>query len=233
MITPVAHPSPNFGPRRGGARPDMVVLHYTGMPVCADAIARLCDPLAEVSAHYLIARDGTVFQLVDEGMRAWHAGAGAWGEVSDVNSRSIGIELDNCGDSDFAAPLMVALGALLGNVMGRWDIPPERVIGHADMAPTRKFDPGPRFDWQGLARRGLAIWPDLLPVPETPPCPDPAAFAALLARFGYPPAPIPALLAAFRARFRAGVSGPLDGRDMTLAAHLAARFPVDRAAPRP
>ncbi|WP_114966358.1 N-acetylmuramoyl-L-alanine amidase [Alkalilacustris brevis] len=221
--------------RRGGARPDMAVLHYTGMSDCAEALARLCDPSAEVSAHYLITRDGTVYRLVDEDMRAWHAGAGAWGAVTDVNSRSIGVELDNCGASPFAEPQMAALEGLLAGVMQRWRIRPERVIGHADMAPERKSDPGPRFDWRRLARRGLAVWPAPSPGPasETAPDPDPDAFVAALARFGYPAAPLPALLAAFRARFRGGVQGPLDAQDMTLAAHLAARFPVDRGARHP
>jgi len=133
----------------------MVVLHYTAMTSADAALTRLCDPRAEVSAHYLIARDGAVCRLVAEEMRAWHAGAGAWGAVRDVNSRSIGIELDNDGRTPFAAPQMAALERLLAGIMARWSIPPERVIGHSDMAPGRKFDPGPRFDWQRLARQGL------------------------------------------------------------------------------
>jgi hypothetical protein len=147
--------SPNHGPRRDGLRPELVVLHYTAMPDVASAERALCDPAREVSCHWLIARDGTVKALVDEDRRAWHAGAGSWGGREDVNSRSIGIELDNDGASPFAAPLMDALEELLGGILARWDIPPLGVIGHSDMAPGRKRDPGPRFDWQRLARGGL------------------------------------------------------------------------------
>ena len=96
---PLTVASPNFGPRRDGARPDLIVIHYTAMPTCEEARARLCDPAAEVSAHWLISEGGAVEQLVDEAARAWHAGAGAWGGVTDVNSRSIGIELANAGDA--------------------------------------------------------------------------------------------------------------------------------------
>ncbi|MEM0977709.1 MAG: N-acetylmuramoyl-L-alanine amidase [Pseudomonadota bacterium] len=141
------HPSPNFGDRRDGARPSMLVIHYTAMESAEAAIERLCDPAYEVSAHYVIARDGAVTQLVDESMRAWHAGAGAWGGIGDVNSHSIGIELDNDGASPFSALLMDALDALLPQIVDRWGIAAENVIGHEDCAPGRKFDPGPRFDW--------------------------------------------------------------------------------------
>jgi len=220
---PLSPQSPNHGPRRGGARPALVVLHHTAMADAASARARLCDPAAEVSAHYLIAADGTVDALVPEDRRAWHAGAGAWGAVNDVNSASIGIELDNPGERPFPAPQMAALEALLAGVLARHAIPPEGVIAHSDMAPTRKADPGPRFDWRRLAHAGLAVWPG----PGAPRAPDPAAFAAALARFGYPPAPPAALLAAFRLRFRPWAQGPLDARDMAAALDLATRFAVD------
>lgn len=220
-------PSPNFGDRRGGATPDLIVLHYTAMPSCDAALARLCDPAAEVSAHYLIGRDGQVLALVPEEARAWHAGAGAWGDVTDVNSRSVGIELDNDGASPFAAPQMNALERLLPAIMARWAIPPERVIAHSDMAPGRKSDPGTRFDWRRLALQGLAVWPDAPdPAPETD---DPARFRDLARTIGYAPdTPDEALLAAFRLRFRPGQSGPLDARDVGLAGDIARRFPVDR-----
>lgn len=120
------------------------------------AIGRLCDPEAEVSAHYLIDRFGCVTRLVDEEHRAWHAGVGEWRGQDDINSRSIGIELDNRGDHPFSEPLMVALEKLLRDIRGRWDISPENIIAHSDMAPGRKFDPGSRFDWSRLARLGLA-----------------------------------------------------------------------------
>lgn len=215
----MAFPSPNHGPRRNGLRPCLVVIHYTAMSSCAAARDRLCDPAAEVSAHWLIDRDGQAEQLVDEALRAWHAGAGAWGGADDVNSRSIGIELVNRGDEPFAAPQMRALETVLAGILTRWAIPPQGVIGHSDMAPDRKIDPGPRFDWQRLARMGLAVWPDATRCP-------PGDFAADLTRFGYPPAAPEALLHAFRLRFRPWAAGPLEDTDRRLAADLAARFPA-------
>jgi len=120
------------------------------------ACARMCDPVTEVSAHYLIDRDGFQRQLVDEKYRAWHAGPGRWGAIADVNDHSIGIELDNDGHSPFAAPLMDRLCQLLPEIMARHDIPPENVVAHSETAPGRKIDPGPRFDWARLVRLGLA-----------------------------------------------------------------------------
>lgn len=218
-------PSPNCGERRGGARPDLIVIHYTAMASAAEARARLCDPAHEVSAHWLIAETGAAEALVDEALRAWHAGAGQWGAVTDVNSRSIGIELANSGSQPFAEPQMAALERLLAGIMARWGIPPERVIGHSDMAPQRKSDPGPRFDWRRLARQGLSVWPD--PAPPA----DPARFVPEARRFGYPEAPDHLMLRAFRLRFRPWARGPLDGVDAGLAADLARRFPVDAAPP--
>ncbi|MDQ1849065.1 N-acetylmuramoyl-L-alanine amidase [Gemmobacter fulvus] len=215
-------PSPNFGPRRNGVLPDLIVLHYTAMPSCAEAAARLCDAAAEVSAHYLISERGAVQALVPEELRAWHAGAGGWGGAQDVNSRSIGIELANPGDAPFSEPQMAALEGVLADVMARWQIAAARVIGHSDMAPGRKADPGPRFDWQRLARRGLSVWPE--------PGAEPGDFRADARRFGYPDVADDLLLAAFRLRFRPMAQGPLDAVDAAWAADLAARFPVDAVA---
>ncbi|MCY1125566.1 N-acetylmuramoyl-L-alanine amidase [Frigidibacter sp. RF13] len=215
-------PSPNFGDRRGGVRPDLVVIHYTAMPSATEARARLCDPAAEVSAHWLIAEDGTTEQLVDESCRAWHAGAGAWGGVSDVNSRSVGIELANPGDAPFPEPQMAALERLLAAILDRWSIPPERVIGHSDMAPGRKRDPGPRFDWRRLALQGLSVWPGVSGADGSA-----GPLRGALAAFGYPDVGDDVLLAAFRLRFRPCVSGAEDATDRALAADLARRFPVD------
>lgn len=159
-----AFPSSNHGLRRDGAVPSLVVLHYTAMATAESALARLCDPAAEVSAHYLIAEDGRLFALVPEGARAWHAGVGSWRGRGDVNSWSIGIELANPGPladfPPFPGPQMLALEALLDGIMARWGIGPEAVIGHSDMAPGRKADPGPKFDWRRLALGGRAVWPD-------------------------------------------------------------------------
>lgn len=186
------------------------------------ACATLCNPASEVSAHYLIGPDGAVLALVPEDQRAWHAGAGRWGAVDDVNSHSIGIELANDGASPFAAPQMDALCDLLGGIIARWAIRPERVIGHSDMAPLRKIDPGLRFDWRRLALCGLSVWPD------APARADVAGFAAAMARFGYTASDDAAvLLGCFRRRFRPWATGPLDGVDAGLIADLAQRFPVD------
>lgn len=224
-MTPQRCPSPNCGPRRGGARPDMVVLHYTAMPSAEAALERLCAPEAEVSAHYLIAEDGRLFRLVEEELRAWHAGAGGWGGVTDVNSRSIGIELANTGAAPFPEPQMAALEGLLQGILDRWSIPPERVIGHSDMAPARKSDPGRHFDWRRLARQGLSVWP----FPGATPVPDEAAFRAALRAFGYGVEhPTDLLLDALRQRFRPWAAGPLGAEDMAVALDLAQRFPVDR-----
>lgn len=218
--------SPNFGERKGGAVPDIILLHYTAMATGGAAVARLCDPEFEVSAHYLIDADGSIVRMVDEEKRAWHAGAGQWGDVTDINSRSIGIELANCGSVPFAAAQMDALEALLRDIKTRHFIKPERIIGHSDMAPERKIDPGPRFDWRRLAVQGLSVWPEVLGARKV----DKNTFSSDLTAFGYAcGTPLEARLSAFRDRFRPRHTGPLDGTDMALAGDLAMRFPVDRA----
>ncbi len=185
-----AHPSPNHGPRRGIAAPDCVILHYTDMLSAEGALERLCDPAAEVSSHHLVAEDGRIWSLVPETERAWHAGLSCWGGERDMNSRSVGIELanpgDGCGHAPFPAPQMRALEALLTEILGRWSIPPERVLAHSDIAPRRKQDPGPRFDWRGLARRGFSVWPEAAEIRRDGEIlPDPEAILPFAARFGY------------------------------------------------
>lgn len=211
--------SPNHGPRRDGLRPELVVLHYTAMADCEAAARVLCDPRREVSAHYLISRQGEIISLVAEEHRAWHAGRGSWGAQDDVNSRSIGIELDNDGASPFAAPLMDALEGLLPEIMQRWSIAAEGVIAHSDMAPTRKSDPGPRFDWRRLARGGLAIWPDISATSAT----DPSGLRDDLIAFGYPALDEDILIAAMRLRFRPHKRGAPDATDAAIARALATR----------
>ena len=217
----IQRPSPNHGPRKTGIiAPDLVVLHYTAMAGAEDAISTLCDPENEVSAHYLIARDGVVTQMVDETQRAWHAGAGRWAGCDDINSRSIGIELDNDGYSPFSATLMDALEGLLGGVLARWEIPVHHVIAHSDLAPLRKCDPGGRFDWKRLAQSGLSIWPTK--AQEQPLTQSLEALGYGVAEFG-----LEACLNAFRLRFapwRVGDEVEEDRRD---AASLATRFAVD------
>ena len=210
------HPSPNCGPRRDGLTPSLIVIHYTAMQSAEAAIARLCDPEAEVSAHYVIARDGAVTRLVPEDQRAWHAGAGEWHGQADINSRSIGIELDNAGDYPFSEPLMAALETLLPDIMGRWDIPPSGVIGHSDMAPGRKSDPGPKFDWARLARQGLAVVPTMGNVPEEA---TPALFRERARAAGFTSdVADEVLLSAVRLRFRPWGRGPLCAEDFAVLA---------------
>lgn len=201
-------------------QPDLIVLHFTAMAQCQAALERLCDPKTNVSSHYLISEKGEVFHLVKEDMRAWHAGEGQWRGQQDVNSRSIGIELDNTGKTPFSHPLMQSLEGLLQDIMDRWSIPPHGVIGHSDMAPARKFDPGRRFDWRRLARAGLSIWPQ--------PGPEDADFATSAARFGYDMRHgEQIILHAFRQRFRpmmAEADTTADIVDRAMAADLAHRF---------
>lgn len=221
-------PSANVNARRGGALPDIVVLHHTAMITAEAALQRLCDPcppegLSPVSCHYLIGEDGQLWQLVDEAERGWHAGAGQWGTVTDVNSRSIGIELANTGTTPFSEAQMARLEWLLPQILRRWDIRPERVIAHSDMAPLRKVDPGARFDWRRLARSGLSVWPD-------PAAAEDADFCESLQGFGYPllegEGSRDAMLNAFRLRFRPWAEGPECAQDRIAARDLARRYPV-------
>lgn len=221
-------PSPNLGPRRGGVRPSLIVLHYTNMPSCAGALARLCDPAAEVSAHYLIGPDGALWALVPESLRAWHAGVSSWAGADDVNSRSIGIELAHPGHdaaggcADFPEAQMTALEALLTALLARWSIPPEGVLAHSDVAPGRKIDPGERFDWARLAAKGLARAAPPAPAGASAEAPDPARLRAALRRTGYGAAPDPALLDAFRRRWRPEALGAAaSAEDLALAEALA------------
>lgn len=206
-------PSPNFGPRKNGLTPHLIVIHYTAMHSAKAAIERLCDPAAEVSAHYFIALNGQVTQMVAEDQRAWHAGAGEWAGQDDINSRSIGIELDNLGTHPFPDTQMCALETLIGQIMARWQIAPSAVIAHSDMAPGRKSDPGPHFDWARLARQGLAAASrGAMPSAATPETFRQAARAA-----GYTSdAPFETLLHTTRLRHAPWRTGPLQGADHLL-----------------
>ena len=217
MIAGASHPSPNHGDRRG-LRPELIVLHYTGMADAASARARLCDPDAEVSAHWLIDEAGHAEALVPEDRRAWHAGAGTWHGREDINSRSIGIEIANPGDRPFTSAQMDALALLLARIMARWSLGPDAVIGHSDMAPGRKRDPGPRFDWERLAQQGLAVWP-AAPGRDMP-------LKDSLDLVGYPPVDPETRLEAFRLRFRPWAQGPETADDRRVAASLS-KEPAD------
>jgi N-acetylmuramoyl-L-alanine amidase len=163
-------PSPNHGERKGGDRPDMIVLHYTGMPDAKAALARLCAPGTEVSAHYFVFEDGRVIQLVQESRRAWHAGAAFWAGETDINSRSVGIEIANPGhDYDypgFPKRQIAAVTALCRGIQTRNNILPLRVLAHSDVAPGRKQDPGEKFPWRTLYDSGVGHWVEPAPITE-------------------------------------------------------------------
>ncbi len=214
--------SPNFDRRPGDAIIDILVLHYTGMETAAAALDRLCDRRAKVSAHYAIDEDGTVVRLVAEDMRAWHAGRAFWRGVSDINARSIGIELVNPGHElgyrDFPELQMAALEELVLDILCRHPIAARNIVGHSDVAPGRKTDPGEKFDWRRLARNGIGLWPG---EPGEPVAADGDA-AGLLAEIGYNTADLAAAVAAFQRRYRpARVDGVADGETAGLMAAVA------------
>jgi N-acetylmuramoyl-L-alanine amidase len=156
-------PSPNHDERRLGP-PDMLILHYTGMTSAAAALDRLCDPAARVSSHYVVEEDGAVWRLVPEERRAWHAGESGWLGRHDINAHSIGVEIVNPGHEfgyrPFPDAQMKSVEELCRGILGRWTVPPRLVLGHSDVAPHRKQDPGELFDWPRLARAGIGLWPD-------------------------------------------------------------------------
>lgn len=161
----IERPSPNNDARSPGRVVDMLVLHYTGMEDAQSALDRLCDPEAAVSAHYLIDEEGGIHRLVPEARRAWHAGAAAWLNETEINDLSVGVELVNPGHAfgyrPFTEHQMIALEELARDILDRHDIPPRRVLGHSDVAPSRKRDPGELLDWRRLARAGIGLWPEV------------------------------------------------------------------------
>lgn len=211
---PRQRPSPNHDARPDGTPVDMLVLHYTGMQSAKAALDRLCDPeppapLPRVSCHYLVEEDGLVWQLVPEDRRAWHAGVSAWRGHDTLNGRSIGIEIVNPGHEwgyrPFPALQMAAVAELCLEILARHPIPAVNVVGHSDVAPDRKQDPGELFDWEGLAANGIGLWPAGVDGGGTDrPEGGMARAAALLARIGYPvdPARPQVALTAFQRRFR-------------------------------
>ncbi len=185
-------PSPNFDGRT--APPDMIVLHYTGMPTGESALERLCDPAAKVSAHYLVEEDGRVFRLVAEERRAWHAGVSFWKGDTDVNARSIGVEIVNPGHEhgyrDFPEAQVAAVIALLSDIRARWTVPDGFILGHSDVAPGRKEDPGELFPWRTLHDAGHGLWAEPIAAPGDPLCEGDEgvgvfALQAALKRLGY------------------------------------------------
>jgi N-acetylmuramoyl-L-alanine amidase len=163
MLKIIDSPSPNFN-ERGGQTPDYMILHYTDMLTAQAAIDRLCDPAAQVSAHYLVDEQGAITRMVQEDKRAWHAGVSCFDGITDFNARSIGIELANPGHTNGYKPFpeaqMLALIALCRDILTRQRIPARNVLAHSDIAPARKQDPGELFDWARLAGEGIGVWPE-------------------------------------------------------------------------
>ncbi|HEX5487774.1 MAG TPA: N-acetylmuramoyl-L-alanine amidase [Rhodanobacteraceae bacterium] len=213
-------PSKNFDIRA----PQLVVLHFTDQ----DSVAQSLDTLrtansgGPASAHYLIGRDGHVYQLVSDTMRAWHAGGGRWGTITDVNSASIGIELDNNGHVPFPPAQIASLIRLLTNLTTRWHIPHAQIIGHEDMAPSRKNDPGPLFPWAKLADAGFGLWPDpgfdrLDPPPGFNPW-------TALAAIGYSLDDPQAAVRAFHNHFRGMGGDTFDAEDLRILYNLVGKI---------
>lgn len=205
-------PSPNFD-SRDGTPITILVLHYTGMESADAALQRLADPTARVSAHYLVAEDGTVVRMVAEEMRAWHAGLSYWRGIRNINAASIGIEIVNPGHEfgyrPFTEPQMQAVLLLVKDIVGRYGIAAANVVGHSDVAPARKEDPGELFDWGLLARHKLALGP-VKPVAD-PHWTDAGTLMAL-ERFGYDVTDAVAAVRAFQRHFRpANFDGVIDG----------------------
>jgi N-acetylmuramoyl-L-alanine amidase len=186
-------PSKNFGPRR----PNFVILHHTADNTAEDSLRTLTNPAFEVSSHYLIGRDGTLYYLVDELARAWHAGDGYWGGTTDLNSASIGIELDNNGKEPFAEPMVATLLQLLEDLKTRYKIPTANFLAHGDIIPGRKVDPSRFFPWKRLAERGFGLWCE----PPYPVVPNGVSDALLLSALGYDVTNMRATVAAFKRRF--------------------------------
>jgi N-acetylmuramoyl-L-alanine amidase len=208
-------PSPHHDARR----PVLIVLHFTDETSVAQSLRtlRTRNDGGPVSAHYLIGVDGHIYQLVADVERAWHAGAGRWGTITDVNSASIGIELDNDGHAPFPETQIDGLLVLLADLTTRWRIPSTQVIGHEDLAPVRKDDPGPRFPWARLAQAGYGLWPRV-PLVDAPPGFDPWL---ALAAIGYPLDDRAAAVRAFRHHFRSLEGEMLDADDLRVLYALA------------
>jgi N-acetylmuramoyl-L-alanine amidase len=205
-------PSPNFDER--SLPVTMIVLHYTGMADAASAIARLTSPQAKVSAHYLVAEDGQVVRMVSEEKRAWHAGASYWRGVTDVNSASVGIEIVNPGHEfgyrPFPDEQIAALIPLVSAIKDRHGIGRGNVVGHSDIAPARKDDPGELFPWEALARRRLALPSPVRDLMD--PFWTDAGFLLALERFGYEVSDNQKAVIAFQRRFRPErIDGIIDG----------------------
>jgi N-acetylmuramoyl-L-alanine amidase len=216
------HPSPNFDKRGADVSVDMLVLHYTGMQSADIALDRLCDQQAEVSAHYFVEEDGSVRQLVDETHRAWHAGVSYWRGNSNINQRSIGIEIVNPGHEfgyrEFTEEQMISVISLCSEILSRHDIPARNIVGHSDVAPSRKTDPGELFDWQRLAKLGIGLWPTEAEILEM----DKDVVRGHLQTIGYDTNDFPKAIRAFQRHYRGErVTGRIDAGTARLLTGLA------------
>src|SRR5215208_1853741 len=240
-------PSPNFGDRNDSRAPDMILLHYTGMPDVEGAIARLCTAGTEVSAHYVVLEDGRIVQCVPEAKRAWHAGVAYWAGEEDINSCSIGVEVVNRGHDwgypDFPLRQIAAVIALCRGIMLRRKVPSHRVLGHSDVAPARKKDPGEKFPWHSLANSGVGHWVQPAPIVRGETLKlgsigdDVAGLQAALAKYGYKiptngkfDGPTMEVVTAFQRHFRpARVDGIADHSTISTLHALLASLPADAA----
>ena len=219
----IKFPSPNFGRRKSGKNIEFIVLHYTAIGKEA-SLDRLCNPIHKVSCHYLIDQKGVCYQLVDDSKRAWHAGKSFWRGLRDINSRSLGIELVNSGDEAYPKNQMESLMVLLQDLLAIHKISPQNVLGHSDIAPSRKTDPGKWFDWRLLSENGLAILPKVSVPIDT----DKQSFLLDAQRAGFEPeATFEQILQAFRSRCRTNFEGLFDGYDCALMKNFADIFDVD------
>lgn len=221
----IEHPSPNFNDRKLPV--SLLVLHYTGMKTGQAALERMCDREAGVSAHYMVEEDGRVFQLVAEDKRAWHAGVSSWRGITDVNSASIGIEIVNGGHEyglpDFPDAQIGAVIALCQDILSHQTIRPWDIVGHSDIAPDRKQDPGEKFPWKTLAGQGIGLWPQ----DSTQTGAERLEGRELLNRLGYGAGyALKDCVTAFQRRFRpARVTGELDAETIGLMRSLLQQHP--------
>ena len=219
----IKYPSPNYGLRRADTEIEFIILHYTAMST-EKSLDRLCDPVHEVSCHYLIDPSGVCYHIVDDNKRAWHAGKSYWRGYHDLNSRSLGIELVNSGNENYPEPQMKSLIRLLKYLIQSFKLNPKNVLGHSDIAPARKLDPGKWFNWKTLSDNGVGLFPEV----SVPMVGDKQAFLVQAERAGFDPnSNFEHVLNTFRNRCRPNFIGEFDGYDCALMQKFADAFDVD------